>query len=137
MKLLVLLAIAGLAAAQERPAFEVASIKVSTSGVTGMRSGGGVVHWQGQSLRQLVQRAYRLHDYDYSGPGWLDSVYFDIEAKLPAGANFNQLPEMLQAAGGALPTRGASRDEGVAGARAGGRPERRANSAGGRWRQFD
>ena len=54
------------------------------------------MEWQNTSLRQFVQTAYRLHDFAYSGPAWLDSVYFDVVAKIPAGGKANQYPEMLQ-----------------------------------------
>jgi uncharacterized protein (TIGR03435 family) len=85
--------------AQERPAFEAASVKANTAGGPGasIRPGKGGIELQNQSLRQLVQMAYRLHDYNYSGPPWLDAVHFDIVAKMPADGKYDQLPEMMQA----------------------------------------
>jgi uncharacterized protein (TIGR03435 family) len=43
-----------------------------------------------------VQTAYRVHDYTYSAPAWLDSALFDVVAKLPANGSSNRYPEMLQ-----------------------------------------
>jgi uncharacterized protein (TIGR03435 family) len=92
------LALAGLKAAQERPAFEVASVKPDLTDAPGstMRPRNGGIEFQNYSLRLLVQTAYRVHDYACSAPSWLDSLHFDIFAKMPAGANFDRLPEMLQ-----------------------------------------
>jgi uncharacterized protein (TIGR03435 family) len=98
MKLPVLLIAATLALAQERPAFEAASVKLNTSGTgeMSMRGGRGTLEWQNTSLRHFVQVAYRLHDYDYSAPAWLDSVRLDVVARVPANGSVNQYPEMLQ-----------------------------------------
>jgi len=41
--------------------------------------------------------AYRIKDYQVSGPDWLAGARFDIVAKLPEGATRDQAPEMLQA----------------------------------------
>lgn len=98
MRFLVLPVIAAaLALAQDRPAFEAASVKPSAGGDGAlMKSSRASIEMENHSLRRLVQVAYRLHDFAYSGPAWLDSVYFDIVAKIPAGAKFDQYPEMLQ-----------------------------------------
>jgi uncharacterized protein (TIGR03435 family) len=87
-----------MAFAQDRPAFEAASVKPSTGADEGalMKFSQGSIEMQNHSLRRLVQVAYRLHDFAYSGPGWLDSVNFDIVAKMPAGGSQHQMPEMLQ-----------------------------------------
>ena len=82
--------------AQQPLAFEAVSVKPNTSGATGMSGRRGGVEYENISLRRLVQSAYRVKDFAYSGPSWLDSVHFDIVAKFPAGVNFDQLPEMLQ-----------------------------------------
>jgi uncharacterized protein (TIGR03435 family) len=50
----------------------------------------------GQSLMQLIGRAYRVEFFQVAGPGWLGAVRFDIVAKLPDGASPDQAPEMLQ-----------------------------------------
>jgi uncharacterized protein (TIGR03435 family) len=98
MQWLLTVVAAGALLAQEQPAFEAASVKLNTSGDGGMsmRTTASQVEWGDTSLRILVQTAYRLHDYAYSGPAWLDSVDYDIIAKLPADRRFDGYPEMLQ-----------------------------------------
>jgi uncharacterized protein (TIGR03435 family) len=49
------------------------------------------------SLQNLLAQAYRVRNFQISGPGWLDSERFDIVAKLPEEAGEDQLPAMLQA----------------------------------------
>jgi bla regulator protein BlaR1 len=49
------------------------------------------------SLYNLVLRAYRIKPNQLSGPDWMQSQKFDIEAKTPDGASKDQVPEMLQA----------------------------------------
>jgi len=99
MRWLVPFLAAGALFAQERPAFEVASVKVNTTGGPGasMQQRNGGIELQNYSLRLLVQMAYRVHDYACSAPSWLDSVHFDIVAKMPAGGKFEQFPDMMQA----------------------------------------
>jgi uncharacterized protein (TIGR03435 family) len=48
-------------------------------------------------LRALVRRAYRLEDYQLTGPDWMIMESFDIVAHIPDGATQEQLPELLQA----------------------------------------
>jgi uncharacterized protein (TIGR03435 family) len=48
------------------------------------------------SLSDLIQNAYDVKNYQISGPGWLESVRFDIEAKVPAGTTKAQSKAMLQ-----------------------------------------
>ena len=86
----------------QRPAFEVASIKPSpppsTPGMMriGMQRAPGRVTYSGMSLKLLIQNAFRVKNYQISGPAWLDSERFEIVAKLPEGANADQTPEMMQ-----------------------------------------
>jgi uncharacterized protein (TIGR03435 family) len=99
MKRLLLLAAAATLFAQQPPAFEVASVKPNTTAGPGAstRRGNGTIQFENHSLRRLIQTAYRVKDYAFSGPSWLDSPHFDIVAKLPEGAKFDRMPEMLQA----------------------------------------
>ena len=96
MKLFVLAVTASTLWAQPL-AFEVASVKPNTSD-----SGNSSVKYspklvmENQSLRRLIQSAYRLQDYACSGPAWLDTTHFDVVAKYPAGATYAEMPEMLQ-----------------------------------------
>jgi len=82
--------------------FEVASIKPATQQAmgqmrVGMRVDAGRVDFANVSLRDCIRQAYRLKDYQISGPDWMGSTRFDIIAKLPEGGTREQVPEMLQA----------------------------------------
>jgi uncharacterized protein (TIGR03435 family) len=93
------LALAGLAWGQvSSPAFEVATIKRSdpTSEEGQMIRDPRLVALAHVSLQNLMAQAYRIKNFQISGPGWLDSERFDILAKLPDGATQEQLPAMLQ-----------------------------------------
>jgi uncharacterized protein (TIGR03435 family) len=84
------------------PGFEVASIKPApppSQGrmMVGVKRDAGRVTYSGMPLKMLITTAYRVKPYQVSGPGWLDSERFEIVAKLPEGANAEQIPEMLQA----------------------------------------
>ncbi len=48
------------------------------------------------SLRDYIEDAYKVRDYQISGPDWLDRVKFDVNAKFPDGAPRSQLPEMMK-----------------------------------------
>ena len=54
------------------------------------------IHYQNASLRDCIQVAYAVKDFQISGPSWL-SNRFNIEARYPAGATEDDVPEMLQA----------------------------------------
>lgn len=97
MKVLILLAAACGLAAQDRAAFEAVSIKVNASHSLGMsmKAGGSQWEWTNISLKQLVESAYQLHEFNYSGPSWLDSTCFDIVAKLPP-ENRREISDMLK-----------------------------------------
>jgi uncharacterized protein (TIGR03435 family) len=99
MKPLLLLAAATALLAQTPAAFEVATVKPNTSGGgnTSMRAfPSGVLEYRNYPLRALIQLAYRVKDYAWSAPSWLESVRFDVVAKVPAGARPDQRPEMMQ-----------------------------------------
>jgi uncharacterized protein (TIGR03435 family) len=82
--------------------FEVASIRPSGPLMTGDRLNIGVhvdgaqVRCTSLSLKDYIRIAYRIKDYQVTGPDWMASERFDISAKLPAGASREQVPEMLQ-----------------------------------------
>jgi len=50
-----------------------------------------------ESLNDLIAYAYKLRSYEISGPEWLVTNRFDIEARLPDGATKDDVPEMLRA----------------------------------------
>ncbi len=49
-----------------------------------------------QSLTSLIMRAYRLPRYQVTAPDWMDTVRFDIAAKIPPGSTKEQIDIMLQ-----------------------------------------
>src|SRR2546423_10253566 len=104
-----LLLIPILALGQTAPAslsFDVASIKPAepiTAAIAagrlhvGMTVKGNTVDIGFMSLAELIPMAFKLKQYQVSGPDWLASQRFDILAKMPGGATQDQVPEMLQA----------------------------------------
>jgi uncharacterized protein (TIGR03435 family) len=105
-----LLLAASAAFAQSAPAplaFEVATVKPSAPlDMAAVRA--GVAHIGTKidavrvdigtaSLFRLICTAYRVRPYQVTGPDWLKSLTFDIQAKIPAGGKTDQTPEMLQA----------------------------------------
>jgi uncharacterized protein (TIGR03435 family) len=90
--------------AQTPPArleFEVASVKPSASNNNvqvniGVKVDGAQVHFTYFSLQDYLRQAYKVKYFQISGPDFLSGDRFDIDAKLPAGATRDQVPEMLQ-----------------------------------------
>lgn len=83
------------------PAFEVASIKPapppSGGGIRIMLGGdAGRIDYSNVSLRDVMREAYQVKDFQINGPDWLNSVRFDITAKIPPGTSTDQRRLMLQ-----------------------------------------
>ncbi len=82
------------------PEFEVASVKPSTGETdrvnVGVHVDGSQVHIADFSLQDYIRVAYRVKNYQVTGPDWL-SERFNVDAKLPEGSTREQVPEMLQA----------------------------------------
>jgi uncharacterized protein (TIGR03435 family) len=103
MRLNLLLFAASVAYGQQ---FEVATIKQPPPSdgnrVRIMMNGGpgssdpGRIHYENVSLKMLLTKAYGVQEYQISGPDWLDSERFDIEAKLPDATTKEQFQAMLQ-----------------------------------------
>jgi uncharacterized protein (TIGR03435 family) len=92
-----------LAIAQTKPShleFEVASIRPSppmdASVKIGMHIDGSQVRFNDLSVRDCMRIAWQVKDYQVVAPEWVSSDRFDIVAKLPEGANTDQVAEMLQ-----------------------------------------
>lgn len=95
--------------AQSQQEFEVASIKPSDMGKMAAAGRSGQMPRMGahvdparaeylsMSLKQLIANAYDVKFYQVTGPDWLDSERFDIEAKIPEGISEQNAPLMLQA----------------------------------------
>jgi uncharacterized protein (TIGR03435 family) len=49
------------------------------------------------TLKYCLAFAYRLKEYQVSGPPWIGELRFDIVAKAPDGTRHDQLPEMVKA----------------------------------------
>jgi len=58
---------------------------------------GSQAHIARFTLKEYVALAYRVRPVQVSGPEWISTDRFDLNAKLPAGATANDVPEMLQA----------------------------------------
>src|ERR1035437_614025 len=97
------------------PEFEVASIKAAPApegqagemklramdGMVEMMVGtipmkGMTVTMDSRTLQQLVATAYKVRPSEVAGPGWISDLRFNVEAKLPAGADKKSANEMLQ-----------------------------------------
>jgi uncharacterized protein (TIGR03435 family) len=87
-------------------AFDVASVKLTTHGrnAGGMTISGFTIVSPGRfvgirvNLRECVEEAYELKDYQISGPDWVSSNdrIYDIEAKAPPETGRQQMRLMLQ-----------------------------------------
>jgi uncharacterized protein (TIGR03435 family) len=64
---------------------------------TGLSVDAGMVRYTNVSLKACIRTAYRVRDFQIEGPAWTNDARFDITAKLAAGAQQSQIPEMLQA----------------------------------------
>jgi uncharacterized protein (TIGR03435 family) len=104
---LVMMAVISVASSQtatpDRLTFEVASVKPakSASGRFTMNGGPGTgdpgrITYTNIMLRRILLSAYEVRNYQISGPDWLDSLRFDITAKIPDGATKEQFQSMLR-----------------------------------------
>lgn len=98
---------AGQKAGDAKLEFEVASIKASPPPgngriMVGSRGGPGTndpgrITYSNANLRMLIVNAYGLKfNQIRGGPDWLNTMRFDIAAKVPAGATKDQVKAMLQ-----------------------------------------
>ncbi|MDP9170278.1 MAG: TIGR03435 family protein [Acidobacteriota bacterium] len=101
MKTLLWLLAGALTLAAQRPAFEVASVKVNRTGspVSSMRPSPGKVTIENASLQKITLLAYGIPDdreYALVGPDWLATERFDIQATFPVATPIPQALLMLQ-----------------------------------------
>jgi uncharacterized protein (TIGR03435 family) len=87
-----------------RVEFEVASVRPSDpilsaadASKIGLHIDGARVNLAKLSLNDCLSAAYKVKLYQISGPEWMASERFDVNAKLPAGSNGDQIPQMIQA----------------------------------------
>jgi hypothetical protein len=79
--------------------FAAASLKANTSIRNGMgnKFDPGMARWTNTPLRNLVESAYGLRDYQAVGwPEWLRADKWDIDAKTEGPTNYTQKQQMLQ-----------------------------------------
>jgi uncharacterized protein (TIGR03435 family) len=104
---LIMLAGVGAATSQaatiDGPIFEVASVKpaASASGRFTMSGGPGTsdpgrISYTNIMLRRVLLSAFDVKSYQILGPDWLDTLRFDITAKVPDGANGEQFQSTLR-----------------------------------------
>src|SRR5262250_1205765 len=86
--------------AEQKPSFEVASVKPNDSGSRASSSStmpGGGFRATNLSLRLLILSAYRLKGFQLiGGPEWLDTARFDIGARAPENTTQTQTLLMLR-----------------------------------------
>ena len=104
----VLLAIGGMvfaqAPAEQRPSFEVASVKPAAPNTlvkgepqSRISITPGTLRMQNVTLHEMILTAYGIREDQLSGPAWLKSAHFDVAAKSEGPADGNQIRLMLQA----------------------------------------
>jgi uncharacterized protein (TIGR03435 family) len=86
--------------------FDVASVKPAAPSGDGLvmrrMSGGpgsndpGTLTLTNATLKLMVVRAYDLKPYQVEGPDWIDSIGYDVTAKVPPGTTKEQFQQMLQ-----------------------------------------
>ena len=93
---------------EQRPAFEVASVKPTPPPRPGdrvfygpPRGGPGTsdpaqMTWKAVSLLSILMAAYDVQAFQISGPDWAAATRYDIVAKVPAGTTKAQVPTMWQ-----------------------------------------
>jgi len=83
----------------QTPSFEVASVKAAPARPPQWRParpGVDRIDFQYVTLWYCISYAYGVHSYQISGPDWLKSLHYDVNAKGPAGTTREQLPEMMR-----------------------------------------
>jgi len=97
-----LISVFALLMAAQQPAplkFEVASVKPAApehDGPTAYRNGPDRIVFERQSLLRLINVAYGLNFDQISGPKWIASEYYEVNAKIPSGTTKDDLKLMWQ-----------------------------------------
>jgi uncharacterized protein (TIGR03435 family) len=104
--LLAILAIAGAFPASALDSFAVASVKLSANQNPIPGQGGlgppipskpvASLSIDHATLQGMLSRAYSLRITSIVGPGWIESAYYDVNAKVPPGAGREKIAEMLR-----------------------------------------
>lgn len=92
--------IVALSAGADEPKFDVASVKINTSGTAASRflHTGGMIDGRNVVLKLLLNYAYEVEGFNISGgPGWINSERFDVQAKATPNTPDSQMRIMVQA----------------------------------------
>ncbi len=81
--------------------FEVASVKSDSGRYINLTGGPGTseperISYSGLTLTHLITIGYDIFEDQLSGPEWMNTEKYAVEAKLPAGTNREQFHEMLR-----------------------------------------
>jgi uncharacterized protein (TIGR03435 family) len=88
--------VSSVAQSDQSPHFEVASVKPVTRDVHGgFTQDAGRMSWVRIPLTNLISSAYNVNLDQITGPDWLDSEFYAIQAKLPDGSTRDQYPQMI------------------------------------------
>jgi uncharacterized protein (TIGR03435 family) len=97
------LVVNALLAYAQTPQFEVASVKPAAADARGSRCNGGpgttdpvTLTCENYSLSLLTMMAYNLRGFQLSAPDWMNSVRFDVTAKIPPDTEREEFELMLQ-----------------------------------------
>jgi uncharacterized protein (TIGR03435 family) len=84
--------------AAARPTFDVASIRVNTNmkDRRGMSATSTGIQYLGVTLRACIATAYDVKEFQVTGPSWLQSDLYDINAKTDDPVTTEQIHLMLQ-----------------------------------------
>jgi uncharacterized protein (TIGR03435 family) len=88
---------------QAPPEFDVATIKPAApqaDGRTNVRMSAdtdtGKLIYSNVNLKEVIGKAWKVQQYQVSGPAWLESARFDIVARFAPHSTGEQIPLMLQ-----------------------------------------
>lgn len=84
-----------------KPKFEVATVRPADPNpqntvLVGMSADPSLVRYRNMTLRDAIRGAYKVRDFQIVGPDWMATLRFEVDAKMPAGAGTDQIPEMFQ-----------------------------------------
>jgi uncharacterized protein (TIGR03435 family) len=82
--------------ADDRVQFETASVKLSKECLYETSINRGGMALKGVALKPILVEAFKIEADRINGPSWLETVCFDVIARLPQGATSDQVPMMLQ-----------------------------------------
>lgn len=82
--------------------FDVVSVKPAAPQPDGLvmrrlgPSDPGMLRYENVTVKLMLMVAYNLKEYQVEGPDWIDSLGYDVVAKMPPGTTQDQTMQMLQ-----------------------------------------